>query len=690
MTVTKRYASPKANICILLVMVVLLAVSADALQQHISTTPLLAGESEPDRFAYPFAARAKRSSSSIAISPDGATLLVVNPDSNSLTLADTISRSVVTELTVGVDPRSVAVSPDGATAYVTNQGSDSVSVIRLAARTVITEVAVGDRPVGVAVSPDGRFVAVAELGDDRVRFLDARSLFTLSVVGVADRPHGLAFTPDGRRLLVTHLLSGDVTVLPIQPFIAYLPLITLSQPAEYTVRNAHHPFRISYFVSSIPRSATLAPALRRAQRSASAGVEDPQSTIPTWPHVAPAPAIVVNATGTRAYLPQTMANGLGFNTQFDTSVFAKVSVLDLVANTHRTSEHISLPEKDTPVGLPWDVALARDDTELWVVNAASDDISILNIITPTQPSRVAHIPVGHNPRGIVISPDGNAAYVNNTLAGTVSVIDANTYTVTAVITTTDIPLPSTLLHGKQLFHSSARPDLARARWISCNTCHIEGEQDGRTWLLQYTGSVPPGATPIITRNTTSLLGMIETYPLRWSAEWDESADSEFSVRFEQFGSGLIHDGDMNPTLGAPNQGRSYDLDCLAAFIDSLVAPARTHTLTPAELRGKAVFESAETQCASCHPAPLYTDLKVHDVGTANAYGEWFGPLIDTPTLRFLYDSAPYLHDGRAATLRDVLTTRNPNDRHGVTLHLAKSELEDLVAFLLALPYQAGP
>jgi cytochrome c peroxidase len=179
--------------------------------------------------------------------------------------------------------------------------------------------------------------------------------------------------------------------------------------------------------------------------------------------------------------------------------------------------------------------------------------------------------------------------------------------------------------------------------------------------------------------------MIETYPLRWSAEWNESADSEFSVRFEQFGTGLIT-GTMHPTLGPPNQGRSYDLDCLATFIDSLAAPARTHALTEAEQRGRAIFELPATGCARCHAAPLYTDLQVHDVGTADTYGEWFGPLIDTPTLRFLYDSAPYLHDGSAATLSDVLTTKNPNDEHGVTSYLSEQELDDLIAFLLALPY----
>ena len=614
----------------------------------------------------------KRSSSAIAITPDGASLLVVNPDSNSLTIVDTASRAVVAELPVGVDPRAVAVSPDGARAYVANQGSDSVSVVEVAEQRVDRTIAVGDRPVGVAVSADGRLIAVSELGDDRVRILDARSLTTLTLAPVADRPHGLTFAPDGR-LLVTHLLSGDVTVLTLQPYGLYLPALVrgglAARVATQTPPGASH-------ASLVTRHLSLATV-----RSLSA-------TISTWPNVAPAPAVVVNSAGTRAYLPQTMAHGQGLNTQFDTTVFPKVSVLDMETSAHQRSEHISLPEKDTPVGLPWDVALARNDSELWVVNSASNDVSVLDVSDPLLVRRSAHIPVGYNPRGIVLDPSGGTAYVNNTLAGTVSVIDARAYTVTAVITTTEVPLPPVLLNGKRLFFSSARPELSRARWISCNTCHIEGEQDGRTWLLQYTGEVPPGSAAVITRNTTSLLGMIETYPLRWSAEWDESADSEFSIRFEQFGMGLIPGG-MNPTLGPPNQGRAWDLDCLASYIDSVQAPQRTRALTPIEERGRALFESARTGCSLCHAAPLYTDLKQHDVGTAGSYGEWFGPRIDTPTLRSLYDSAPYLHDGSAATLRDILTTANPQDAHGRTSQLTSQEVEELAVFLAALSPTEG-
>lgn len=625
----------------------------------------------------------KRASSSIAFTPDGRMLLVVNPDSNSLTLVDAASHAVLDELAVGVDPRSVAVSPDGAWACVANQGSDSLSLVDLRIPQVTATLTVGYRPVGVAVSPNGRWVAVAQLGDDHVRLLDTRDWTSAALWRVADRPSGLAFTPDGRRLLVSHLLSGDVTVLTIEnePMRLYLPLILRGARPAVTHSQSLGP-------GSNPSGGSLGdgstqPATRSTDQASGFAVHSSRS-ISTWPHVAPAPAVLVNAAGTRAYLPQTMAHGQGLNTQFDTTVFPKVSVLNLQGETHQTSEHISLPETDMPVGLPWDVALARNDTELWVVNSASNDVSVLDIRNPAAAIRVAHIAVGDNPRGIVISPDGATAYVNNTLAGTVSVIDAHAYTVTAVITTTEIPLPPVLLNGKRLFFSSARPELSRARWISCNTCHIEGEQDGRTWLLQYTGQVPEGTTAVITRNTTSLLGMVETYPLRWSAEWDESADSEFSVRFEQFGTGLI-EGAMNPTLGPPNAGRSWDLDCLASYIDSLPTPVGQSSLSAAAERGRALFESSRTGCSVCHPAPLYTDLRQHDVGTASSYGEWFGPKIDTPTLRFLYDSAPYLHDGSAATLRDVLTTANPRDQHGTTSSLTPPEIDDLVAFLLSLP-----
>jgi cytochrome c peroxidase len=82
-------------------------------------------------------------------------------------------------------------------------------------------------------------------------------------------------------------------------------------------------------------------------------------------------------------------------------------------------------------------------------------------------------------------------------------------------------------------------------------------------------------------------------------------------------------------------------------------------------------------------------FRLHDVGTGgDDPTEKLGTAYDTPTLIGVYRSAPYLHDGSAATLREVLVERNRGDRHGRTSHLARDEIDDLVEFLKSLPFEA--
>jgi cytochrome c peroxidase len=116
----------------------------------------------------------------------------------------------------------------------------------------------------------------------------------------------------------------------------------------------------------------------------------------------------------------------------------------------------------------------------------------------------------------------------------------------------------------------------------------------------------------------------------------------------------------------------------------------------ARARGEALFRDPARRCAECHAGVRTTDSAfaspgvpvLHDVGTlSTSSGSRLGaPLtgLDTPTLRGLWSSAPYLHDGSAATLEEVLTTRNLSDQHGVTQDLSSTERADLITFLLSL------
>jgi hypothetical protein len=228
------------------------------------------------------------------------------------------------------------------------------------------------------------------------------------------------------------------------------------------------------------------------------------------------------------------------------------------------------------------------------------------------------------------------------------------------------------------------------RWISCSSCHPDGETDGRTWQN------PEGL-----RDTPSLAGLAWTHPLHWSADRDEVQDFEHTIRGQLMqGSGLLR-GKVNPELGAPNRGLSRELDALAAYtnIHSSVAisPHAKNGLTDAAKRGQELFFSKETSCATCHTGPFFTDSTPgeqtvrHDVGTGSIVdddpSEKMGPKYDTPTLLGIYKTAPYLHHGKAASLEAVLTTSNRSDRHGKTSQLTPPQVRDLAEFLRSLPYE---
>lgn len=127
---------------------------------------------------------------------------------------------------------------------------------------------------------------------------------------------------------------------------------------------------------------------------------------------------------------------------------------------------------------------------------------------------------------------------------------------------------------------------------------------------------------------------------------------------------------------------------VVAFLNSMepsVSPYRKPdgSLTEAAIRGRDIFESGASRCSHCHEEPLFTSLRKADVGTAGAsdQGE---RRFDTPSLVEIWRTPPYLHHGRAATLRDVIVTLNPDDQHGRTSHLSESEIDDLIEFLLSL------
>jgi len=242
------------------------------------------------------------------------------------------------------------------------------------------------------------------------------------------------------------------------------------------------------------------------------------------------------------------------------------------------------------------------------------------------------------------------------------------------------PMPADMRLGQRLFFSADSDDLplTQNHWVACATCHLEGRSDAVTWLFAQ----GPRDTP------TNAGGLLDTGFLFRTADRNRVQDYWQTINVEQGGHFSVDEPSQKPLL-----------DALAAFVnEALPAPVppstdlshalRGQDLASLRTRGEAVFESVG--CGSCHSGPAKTDsgaenptldlggpvvstptsggIVLHDVGTCVTSG--LTPDVahedidgdardacafDTPALRGVADSAPYLHDGSAATVADAVT-----------------------------------
>ena len=207
--------------------------------------------------------------------------------------------------------------------------------------------------------------------------------------------------------------------------------------------------------------------------------------------------------------------------------------------------------------------------------------------------------------------------------------------------------------GRRLFYSAVDRDVAAAGGgVSCSTCHVDGRADGRTWTF----ADPDGGEPTL-RQTPSLAGKVsETAPFTWDGTVTTVANEAALTSHDRMG------------------GRGLDreqMTDIAAFVDSIRAPFRGVS----GARGRDLFEREDVGCASCHAGPRFTDGGNHVVLGSTA--------ANTPTLTGIAATAPYLHDGSARTLRDVLVWAR-SGAMGDTSALDDADLDALEAWLRAL------
>jgi DNA-binding beta-propeller fold protein YncE/mono/diheme cytochrome c family protein len=480
-------------------------------------------------------------------------------------------------------------------------------------------------------------------------------------VEVGGQPWALAAAADGRRVYVTDFGSGTVRVVDLER--GGLTQLTLEQPAE---------------------------------------AECPWGIVPSRTP-AQAADVILSPEGDRAYVAHVQSRtgtDRGFNASLRLAVAPAMSTIDTASDTvfqdvarradpffgESRSELPSYPPallgtnldqgcQEITVGTGMDApsSLVVDGLGQWIFVADhnSNAVAIVSADGRSRPDfRVPErgiadvVRVGARPTGIAVAGDLTRAWVHNALDYTVSVIEnrGGRLIETAAIPFDRSSLPSEVERGRRLFYSAVDPRLTEPELggVSCSSCHPEGRADGLSWVLP---SGAPAADPTLeaqrARNTPVLWGVTRTAPYHWDGAMADLP--AFSARMvSQMGGVGLSRGDVN------------DLTAFLATVPVPDNPASGRLSPGLVARGEALFGE---RCGSCHAGEALTD------GRAHASSSLEVPTLDTPSLRGVFASAPYLHDGSRPTLRAVLVDSQPSMAAHDQRRLSSGDLDALEAFL---------
>ncbi|MGK0186640.1 MAG: mono/diheme cytochrome c family protein [Verrucomicrobiales bacterium] len=586
----------------------------------------------------------------------------VNPDNDTVAVHDAVTQLKLAEIPVGDNPRTLAVAPDGSIA-VTNKSESTVSIINADSLAVVQTITLkaGSEPYGIVFSPVAEFAYVVLEGSGEIIKIDAVTTEEVGRMSVGSNPRHLSISHDGSTVFVSRFISPPV-------------------PGEGTsttpdVTNAGgQVIRINANTLAIQGTIRLQASIEPDSGGGGRGIPNYLG------------AAAISPANDMAWVPSKQDNIQrgqfrdGLVITQDTISRAITSRIELSTLTETYAARVDHDDASVPNSAHF----GPNGLYVFVAFEGSREVAVIDAYGNQELFR---FDAGRAAQGLALSADGHTLFVHNFMDRSVSVHDITALIeqgqptvsfITTLDTVSSEELSAQVLLGKQLFHDAVDNRLAGQDYLSCAICHNEGGQDGRVW--DFT-NLDEGL-----RNTIDLRGRggVDHGPVHWTGNFDEIQDFEIPIRAMSGGSGLIN-GAPHASLGLPNAGRSADLDALAAYVASLDTFERSpyrnsdSSLTAQAAAGREVFRAQD--CASCHTGERFTDSALnvlHDIGTlkpgsGNRLG---GPLpgVDTPTLRGLWNGAPYLHDGSAPTLEAAVAAHN-----GVSL--STSEMQQLTEYL---------
>jgi len=593
---------------------------------------------------------------SVVAGLDGKVLYVAEAAAGQVAVFDIFSGKVARVISVGEHPVGLDISSDGGRLYVTSAVlRGKVHIVDVRNGTLTDNIAVGHTPVAVVAHPDGKTLYVCNQFNNNIGVVDLGSKRQVAAIAVSREPVAAALTSDGKFLFVAnHLPAGPANADYCASVISVVDTVSRNVVERIELPDG----------STNVRGITISPDGKNAY--------------------------VTHVLG-RYRFPVTYLEKGWINTN-------AMTIIDVPQR--RFVNTVLLDDVDLGAANPYGVACTADGKSILITHASSYELSVIDReglhkrLLPAATARAFSSEIhsgagrkfsdasysakdvpndltflagirrrltlgGIGPRGLTVV--GTKAYVAEYFTDSIGVVDINSDAQPAVKT---IPLgktmPATFVRkGEVLFNDAS---LSYQKWNSCTSCHTgDGRASALNWDLLNDGVANP-------KNTRSLLLSHKTPPaMITGVREDAEVAVRSGIRYIQFAS--------------TTERKAQAID---AYLKSLKPIASPYLVNgePSEAanNGRKLFSKAG--CALCHPQPLYTNMIKYDVGTST--DEEDDSEFDTPTLVEVWRTAPYLHDGKAATIKDVLTKFNKDDRHGRTSEMTDKQINDLAVFVLSL------
>jgi YVTN family beta-propeller protein len=576
------------------------------------------------------------------------------------------SSSGVTKSEAYRSPTDLALLPDNKRVLTANHTADTVSLVDFSAGKVLAELRVGRKPVAIACSPDGKRAAVSNLWSGTITLLDVGD-FSLKEVGaipVGSFPRGLAFAKDGNSIYAA--IAGKDEVLQMD---WHNHKMVRRWPAPREPRRLALSKDGNWLAAASSRSGELRCwNLKTGELHWERKIED---------------AFNLRGLGFTSD-DQSVLCVHNIRREFPVSkenieegwvIDSRVTKLAMKPDAAPSSWQIALDIRGKAVGDPDGLALDGNGKILAIAAGGTHELLLLDapalpwnagdpgdfLDGDLQKKGFRRVELGGRPMAVALTKDGTQALVANYLLDAIQVVDIKKGTILRTISLGSPAKPSAARKGESLFYDARR---SHNQWFSCHTCHV----DGHTCCLNF-DTLNDGfyGKP---KMTPSLHNVTKTGPWTWHG-WQKD-----------LGAAVTHS--LTKTMFGPEPTKTEVADMLA-FLETLTPPPNPNrgtdgSLSPQAERGKEIFQG-KAGCIRCHRGEFYTSNRNYDVGLEPDGGPY--KLWNPPSLTGLYDRGPYLHDGRARSLQDLLQNHHrPQMLDGEKL--TPAEQADLIAFLLSI------